>query len=103
MTINNNNKSIENDITAIVKESGISQIILKYKSELESISYCNRCGFKYVNRFWKHKETCKTFCGGCAADEVEDSTTFRSDFLECFDQYCSGRHGIYRDVNKFNY
>jgi hypothetical protein len=100
MTTNNNTiKSIENDLTAIVKESGISKIILQYKSELEDISNCSECGFKYKNRFWKNNESGKTFCLSC----INDFFDIYYEIDENYTQYSSGRHSIYRDVNKFNY
>ena len=103
-TTNNNIKSIEDDITAIVKESGISKIILQYKSELEDISNCSRCGFKYSNRFWKYYDTGKTFCLRCMLDKSSEeikATAGDEVLVPLFAQYSSGRHGIYRDVNKF--
>jgi len=103
------NKSIEDDITTIVKERGISKLILRYKSELETISYCKGCGFKYNNRFWKYKKTGNTFCLRCMLNKTSRETYIKANNGDenwddaLFDQYCSGRSGIYRDVNKFKY
>ena len=68
-----------NNLTKIVKEAGISKIILDYKKQFENITFCSCCNEKFeiglsnVYEFYniKHWKNNDNFCFHCKVKFIE--------------------------------
>lgn len=109
---------MEKILTDIVKEKGISKIIMEYKKEFDNITFCSSCNKKFENEFYRIKKNSKIFNGNCCfhckekvleafftANHWTRETNY-DDFKKIFGRmkkYKMGRHLIWRRVKKKKY
>lgn len=103
---------MEKILTDIVKEKGISKIIMEYKKQFDNITFCSCCKSRYddliipdeklyslsqlsypAEFFHDEQDTGETFCRYC----------IKPDEFPCYERYRIGRHGVYRKVSDEDY
>jgi len=105
-------KKMEKILTDIVKEKGISKIILDYKKQFDNITFCSSCSCpfsckNYSSEFYTPnifkqnkfiKEHRGNFCRDCYY-WYENYFINTEEEILTFERYRLGRHGIYRKVS----
>ena len=104
---------MEKILTDIVKEKGISKIIMDYKKEFENLMFCNMCNCEYDDIYddiwicadeahanYSNHKIGVSFCGDCLMAGYE---VYHDEWKAGYDRYRLGRHGVYRKVSDEDY
>ena len=100
---------MEKILTDIVKEKGISKIIMDYKKQFDNITFCSCCNEKFENLFYNIKGIVynnENLCFNCKVENLEmlPIETSYETFEKIFGtmkEYKMGRHPVWRRSKRY--